>query len=153
MPLPSGNRVYTVQQIWQSYHEILRLKLLGMKNKAIADIVKLSPVSVSTILNSPVVRRRLEEMQAARDLGTVDVAKRIAAIQVKAVTVLEEILDDDEERSTTRAQVAQDMLDRGGHGAIKRQEVLSAYLTSDDILKIRERAQEIRTGAQQVIDI
>lgn len=153
MPLPSGNRQYEVQQIWQQYHEVMRLKLLGMKHVAIAAAVGMTPVAVSYILNSSVVRRRLDEMQAARDLGTIDVARKIQTLQVKAVEFLEDVLEDGTAMTSTRVRVAQDLLDRGGHGAIKRQEILSAHLTSEDIRDIQERAREMKMVREQAIDV
>jgi len=149
MPLPSGDRVYNIQQIWQNHHEVLRLKLLGLKNKRIAEICNLTPEMVSNIINSPVARTRLEEMQAARDLDAVDVGKKIQTLQVKAVDFLEEVLEDDSAMTSTRVKVAQDLLDRGGHGAVRRQEILSAHLTSEDIERIKERA----IAARGVVDI
>jgi len=152
MGVPSGNRVYNIQQVWQHHHEIMRLKLLGLKNKRIAEIVGMTPVMVSNIINSPVARIRLDEMQSARDLDTVDVAKKIQTLQVKAVDYLEDVLEDDTAMTSTRVKVAQDLLDRGGHGAVRRQEILSAHLTSEDIDRIKQRAMEVKTQ-QSAVDV
>ena len=130
----------------------MRLKLLGLKNKRIAEIVGMTPVMVSNIINSPVARIRLDEMQSARDLDTVDVAKKIQTLQVKAVDYLEDVLEDDTAMTSTRVKVAQDLLDRGGHGAVRRQEILSAHLTSEDIDRIKQRAMEVKTQ-QSAVDV
>lgn len=153
MPLPQGDRAYTVSRIWEHYHEVLRLALIGAKGVEIATIVGLTPVMVSTILNSPVVKMRLAEMQAARDMEAVDVGRKIQNLQAKAIDYLEDVLEDGTAMTGTRVKVAQDLLDRGGHGAVRKQEIVSTHLTSEDIRDIQERARVMKDMEGQVIDV
>ena len=141
--LPTGDRKYNIQNIWEIHHEIVRLTIMGMKNIDIANHLGVSPVMISYTLNSPVVKRQLEGLRAARDLGAVDIAKQIKELLPKAVRVLEDCMDS--ELPNVKLAAAKDALDRGGHAAIKtvRTENLHGHFTLDEINDIKKRAREL----------
>jgi predicted transcriptional regulator len=145
----TGNREYTIQNIWNQHHEIMRLAVMGLKQVEIARKLGVSEVMVSYTLNSPIVKRKLDIMQGARDINAVDVAKEIHRLAPKAIAKLDELLDSQVEAIAFKASV--DILDRAGHGAIKKEMSLSGHLTKDDIDEIKNRAKEI--GLCKVIDI
>ena len=136
-------KTFTVENIWDSHREIMRLAVTGMKHVDIADACNVTPEMVSYTLNSPIVKREMDLMRSARDLDAVDVAKRIQEVAPRALQVLEELLDSGND--TTKLRVATDLLDRAGHAAVKtlRTENLSVHLNKDDLEEIKKRAREI----------
>lgn len=134
---------FTVENIWNSHQEIMRLAVTGMKQADIARELGVSEVMVSYTLNSPVVKRQMMVMQAARDVDAIDVAKRIQEVAPKALDVLEELLETGND--TIRLRTATDLLDRAGHAAVKtfRTQSLSVHLDKEDLDEIKQRAREI----------
>jgi hypothetical protein len=141
--LPGENRQYTLQEIQDSHREIARLLVMGVKSVDIADALGVTPAMVSYTKNSPVVKREMDNMHAAANLDAVDVAKRIQEIAPRALEVMEALMD--ESNDAIKAKIAADLLDRAGHGAVKNINVhsLSAHLSKDDILEIKNRARQI----------
>jgi predicted transcriptional regulator len=139
----TGDRKYAIQSMWDCHREVLRLAVQGLKQVDIAEALGVTPVMVSYTLNSPIAKREIENLRAARDLDAVDVAKRIQEIAPIALQTLETLLCEGNE--TTRYKTATDLLDRAGHAAIRtlRTESLSVHLTKDDIDEIKNRAKEI----------
>ena len=125
------------------HHEITRLALLGMKHIEIANLLGISPVTVSYTLRSPIVMRQLEQMRAVRDMETIDVAKRIAELAPKAVEVLGELMDSD--LPNIRKGSAESILDRAGYAAVQRIKAdhTVTHFTSKEIEDIRQRAKDI----------
>lgn len=134
---------FTVENIWNSHQEIMRLAVTGMKQADIARELGVSEVMVSYTLNSPVVKRQMMVMQAARDVDAVDVAKRIQEVAPRALDILEELLETGND--TIRLRTATDLLDRAGHAAVKtfRTQSLSVHLDKEDLDEIKQRAREI----------
>jgi len=136
----TGERKYQIQEMWSLHHEIKRMLLLGMKHVDIAAELGISPVTVSYTANSTIVKRELDLMQGARDMDAVDIGKRIQGLLPKAVDRLEKILDSNVEAVALRA--CQDVLDRGGHGAVQKVAVAHAQLTKEDLEEIKKRVRE-----------
>lgn len=149
----SGERKYAIQTMWDMHREILRLAVTGMQQVDIASVLGVTPVMVSYTLNSPIAKRELANLRAARDLDAVDVAKRIQQIAPSALEVLEELLSEGNDAIKLRA--ATDILDRAGHAAVRtlRTESLSVHLTKDDIEEIKNRAKEIGLCVDEPIDV
>jgi predicted transcriptional regulator len=147
--LPGENRQYTLQEIQDSHREIARLLVTGAKHVDIADMLGVTPAMVSYTANSPVVKRELDNMRAARDLDTVDIAKRIQEVAPRALQVMEDLLE--EANDAIKLKIATDLLDRAGHTAIRtiRTENLHAHLNRDDIEEIKQRAR----GMGLLVDI
>ena len=136
-------KAFTVETIWNTHREIMRLALLGMKQADIARELGLSEVMVSYTLNSPVVKRQMDVMQSARDIDAVDVAKRIQDVAPRALEVMEELLEEGNDAIKLRA--ATDILDRAGHAAVRtiRTQSLAVHLNKEDLEEIKQRAREI----------
>jgi DNA-binding CsgD family transcriptional regulator len=138
----AGKR-FQVETLWSRHHEITRLALLGMKGVDIAAHLGISPVTVSYTLNSPIVKRQLEQLAAVRDLGAIDIAKQIADLAPRAVAVLEKMLDNDLPNISLKA--AESILDRAGHAAIQRikQDVTVSHFSNSEISEIKNRARDV----------
>ncbi len=138
---PTGERQYQIEHMWNVHHEICRLSLAGMHNVDIARHLGISEVTVSTTLNSEIVKRKMAVLQGARDMDAVSIAKRIQELAPKAVDVLNDLLDSQVEAIQLRSAV--DVLDRAGHGAVKKELSLTGHLSKDDIDQIKNRAKEV----------
>lgn len=138
-----GHRRFQVETLWNTHHEITRLALMGMKSIDIATHMGLSPVTVSYTLNSPIVRRQLEQMQAVRDLGCIDIAKQIAELAPRAVAVLETMLDN--ELPNVALKAAESILDRAGFAAVQRikQDISISHFSAGEIADIKNRAKDV----------
>ncbi len=149
--LPTGNRDYHIQKMWNQHHEIVRLAVMGFKQVDIANQLNISEVTVSYTLNSPIVKRQLDIMNAARDINAVDVGKEIHRLAPKAIARMDALLESQVEAIALRASV--DILDRAGHGAIKKEMSLTGHLTKEDINEIKNRAREIGLCKEPPIDV
>lgn len=143
LPSPNG-RKYQIQHMWDLHHEICRLALLGMKHVEIAESLGVTPATVGNTLGSELVKKQMMIMRGARDASSVDVAKRIQEMLPEALEVLDTILKNENASASVRSNIAQDLLDRGGHGAPKVIETrgFMAHLSGEDIERIKQRAKE-----------
>ena len=157
--VPEGQprKSWQVTQMWELHNEIARRILLGQKNVVIAKALDCDPQTVSYVRNSPVVQEKIKLMSGAADANAVDVATRIKEMAPKALDVLEKILDNKDEKASIalQAKIAESVLDRAGHSAIRtiRSENLHAHLDKDDIEAIKQRALEKAREANIVVDI
>jgi hypothetical protein len=140
---PNQRKVFTVENIWDSHREIVRLAVTGMKQCDIAKTMNITPEMVSYTMNSPIVKRELDIARGARDVDAIDVAKRIQEVAPEALTVLEGLLKT--ANDAIKFRTAADILDRAGHAAVKtlRTENLSVHLNKEDLDEIKQRAREI----------
>lgn len=136
-------RKYSLGQIWDVHREIMRLAITGMKHTEIAYELNVSEAMVSYTLNSPIVKRQIDNMRAARDMDSIDVGKRIRELAVKAVEVMGELIDDP--LPNIQLGAAKDILDRAGYSPIRtlRTENTSVHFTAEEILSIKQRAKDI----------
>ncbi len=141
--LPTGNRKYNIQQMWDSHHEITRLALLGLKHIDIANTLGVTPVMVSYTLNSPIVKRQLAIMRGARDAEAVDVAARIKELAPKAVDILENLMESENAGMQYKAAIG--ILDRAGHAPVQRLQanITHGHFTPEEIAEIKKRAKDI----------
>lgn len=137
-------RKYQIQRLWERQHEILGLALLGAEEKEIAEVLDVTPATVSNCLNSELGKQQLAIMRGARDANTIDLSKEIRSHAPKALAVLVKILETpapvDEKN---QIKVAMDLLDRAGYAAPKfvYGQFAHAYLSSGDIDELKERAR------------
>uniref|UniRef100_A0A6M3KLP7 Uncharacterized protein n=1 Tax=viral metagenome TaxID=1070528 RepID=A0A6M3KLP7_9ZZZZ len=154
--LPTGNRQYQIEHVWNVHHEITRLALIGMKSVDIAHTLNISPVTVSYTLNSTIVRRQLDIMRAARDVDALEVSRNIKNLAPRAVKVLEELMEC--ELPNIKLSSAKDVLDRAGFPAVKEVNINTGrtYLTKDEIEDIKARARHIGltvVPTESIIDV
>jgi len=143
--LPEKRKTYEIKQLWQRQHEIIRLALLGMSNKAIAKQLGITKESVSATLNSQIVKEKLSMMRAARDAKTLDVASEVSKLYDPALKVYEEILLGEQVSLNLKKQVADTILmDIGGHRAPTKIQgnFAHAHLSKEEIEEIVKRGRE-----------
>lgn len=143
-------RGYVVAQMWESHHEIARRLLLGQTNVEVAKAMDCTTQNVSDVRNSPVVKEKLSLMRAARDAGTIDLAREIADLAPIALQRIKEALEtglvlDKEVSAAGILKEANGMLDRDQGRAVQRVDTrnLHGHFTIEDIERIKEKAKEL----------
>jgi len=150
---PSVCRTYDIKQLWQRTHEILRLALLGHKSTKIAELLDITPQTVSNTLNSDLGMRKLSAMRLERDAGSVDMAKEVNKLLPKALKVYEQLLDDEKASAALRKETADTIvLDIAGHRSPAKisGQIAHAHVTLQEIEEIKKRG---RAALSDVIDI
>jgi len=140
-PTSENKKSWQVTECWELHHEIKRRIFMGQKNTVIAQSLGCDKQTVSLVRNSDVVKAELLEMQKAANAGVVNVHQQIADKQLDALRTLSELMDNSTS-DQVRAGIAKDLLDRGGHAAVKSVNINSTnlHLTGEDISGIKERA-------------
>ncbi len=142
----TGTKTWQVGHLWEMHHEVIRLIMLGMQNKDIAERLDVTPEHISGIRNSKIVQDRLVLMTAARDVDTIDIAKDILKIAPKSLKLLEDIIGGEGQGKDAtiglRARVAESNLDRSGFGAPKKVIGIHAHghYTGEEIEELKRRA-------------
>ena len=147
---PEG-RKYQIQRLWDIHHEICRMAVLGVKPVNIAKDLGITEVTVSTCLNSEVVKQHLHVMRLARDADSIDVAKQIQELAPKAIALLGDILEGEHGATTgQRFAAANSVLDRAGFAPprVIKGEFAHAFLTVEDIEDIKRKARDEKVLAE-----
>lgn len=116
-------RTYEPKQLNPLHHEILRRALLGDSHKDIATALDCTVATVSNAVNSGLGRDKLQTMTAVADINSVELAQQIRETAPKALAIIQEILDSDTANYATKFRAATDILDRAGHGAVKKVDI------------------------------
>ena len=142
--LPRGRRKYSIQEMQSVHREVVRRILIGQKSVDVAKDLGVTPAMVSYTRNSPIVQRQLAIMEAVRDIDAVDVSKRIKDLAPKAVTMLEEVMDNENSPAAVKVKAAVELLKMNGFVPPVRIQgsVLHGHLTMRDIDDMKRRAIE-----------
>jgi len=156
--MPNEKRAYEISEIRENHLEIIRRVVLGEKNTEIAFALSMSPEQVSNIRNSEIVQAHIGILEAARDASTLDVSRQIAKVAPKALGILKATVDRTNKMvnedptfmpNSLQLNVAKDLLDRAGHGAIHRQHTITqnAQLTDDELIEIKRNVALAKSKA------
>lgn len=161
----SGKNSYEIKQLWQRSHEIIGLALQGHSQKDIATILKITPLTVSSTLNSELGMKKLSKMREERDEGIIKVADRITELQAKAFEVYKEIFENKDEEGIAgagsismklRKETADTItMDLGGHKAPIKVDTRSLNITAttEEIEEWKARGIEAAKDAGMLIDL
>lgn len=145
---PEKRRDYQIKQLWQRSHEIINLAALGYKYVDIAEILHISPRTVTTTLNSELGKHKLSEVRFSRDEEVKKMNEKIRVLTNKALNVYHEIFDDESGECTLKdKKSAADtvVLELSGLRAPTKiqSQSLHAYLTREDLESFKRRGSEI----------
>ncbi|MEG0299356.1 MAG: hypothetical protein RR450_03660 [Oscillospiraceae bacterium] len=135
---------YGPKKLNNQHHEILRRSLCGQSHKAIANSLGITAETVGRVLGSPVGREKGAILHAEADYNAIDIAKEIRALAPKALEIMESLMDNETNPAAVRLRAATDLLDRAGHGAVKKLDVRATNfsLSKDDVEEIKRVALE-----------
>jgi len=151
---PGKKKMYQIKNLWSQHNEMLRLKLLGVSNVRIAEMLGMSKEMVSIVMNSDIAKAKLKVMEGARDAETLDVAIEIKKMIPKALKIYEEILEDQEGRisMSLKKNTADTIVkDLGGYEAPKKLAV--RHFSVEDIEAIKQRGKMLASEMGNIIDV
>lgn len=126
------------------HREIIRLHCLGMRPQEIADQLGLSYHAVWSLLNSPLAKAHIQQIQANQDAYIIEASNSLKELAPRCVEVLREIMEDQVEVDLrTKLNTSFQILDRVGLGRINKIHSISQTLTQQDIEEIKSRARNI----------
>ena len=135
----------------QRHHEILELALLGFPDAQIAEAVGCKPMTVFNARNSTLGKEKLGMMRAARDTGSIDVAKKMQEMIPKALEIYDKILSEGEEGDLTHGgasiqlqkQTADMVLKEFSGLAVPRKVMVGhAHFTAEMLEEIKEQGKK-----------
>lgn len=149
---------YEIKQLWQRSHEIVNLSARGYKNKEIAQILNISPVTVSNTLNGKLGQYKLSEIRQDRDIETKKTVEKIRVLTDKALNVYHEAFDNESGQATFRERkdVADTVvLELSGLRVPTKVQSHSVHttLTKDEIESFKERGTKAAHDSGIVIDV
>lgn len=149
---------WEIKQLWQRSHEIINLSARGFKNNEIAEILNISPFTVSNTLNGKLGQLKLSEIRQDKDQEAKKIAEKIKVLTGKALNVYHEIFDNDSGEATLRdRKSAADtvVLELSGLRAPTKIQAQSMHvqLTRADLEEFKERALLAAQEAGLAIDI
>lgn len=86
---------YEIKSLWQRSHEIINLAARGFKSVDIAEILNITPATVSNTLNSELGERKLSDIRYDRDEEARKASEKIRVLTDKALNTYHEIFDDE----------------------------------------------------------
>jgi DNA-binding CsgD family transcriptional regulator len=87
-------KVYDIKNLWARHHEILNLHSMGYKGSEIAEMLGISPVTVSIALNSTLGKERTAELRAIRNGEVEQRLEQVRILTDKALALYHGVLDD-----------------------------------------------------------
>jgi predicted transcriptional regulator len=152
----ADRKTYDIKQLWSRSHEVLNLAALGYKNTEIAQLLGITPATVSNTLNGTLGQQKLSSLRKERDQGVVDVLEEVQKLFPTALKVYEGILEDENATLRLKKDVADTILmDLGGHRSPTKvqNQVTSMSLTRIEIEEIKKRGLEAARASGLVIDL
>jgi predicted transcriptional regulator len=146
---------FRVKRLWDRHKEICRLAATGMfSQKEIAEQLGITPVTVSYTLRSPLVRHQVELLQAGRDAAAVDLLQQIEEMAPKAIALLDQALESEDQPMTTRLQAGRDL--RGWMEFVlpkkKENVTIGALLSLQDIREIKRDALAAKKAEEPTVE-
>jgi len=140
-----GEGETSVLKIWSAHREISRLAAMGYKQQEICRELNLSTSCVWNALNkNPLVKERIAVLQGEKDVNTVEVGKKIKALQGVALEIMEDDLlvegvEDSVKLRDLRSKTALKLLEMGGNGPIKKVDNTAGLFSHEDMKDIKKR--------------
>ena len=150
-------KTYEIKQLWQRSHEIINLAARGFKSTDIADILGITPESVSMTLNSELGQKKLSDIRFGRDEEAKKTTEKIRVLTAKALQVYHEIFDNESGEATLkdRKDTADTVvLELSGLRAPARihSTHISTVLTREEIEEFKARGRRAAEDSGIVID-
>lgn len=133
-------KTHNIKQLWQRSHEILALALRGLKQTQIAELLDITPQTVSNVLNSELGMKKISKMRLNRDEEAIHVSERISELTEKALDTYEKIFDSDNASDETKRKTSDTvMLELSGYRVPTKIQSSNITATLDEIEEFKKR--------------
>jgi predicted transcriptional regulator len=149
-------KTYEIKQMWQRTHEIVNLAARGFKNVQIAEIVGITPETVSNTLNSQLGMAKLSELRAFADEEAKVVQEKIKYLTKKALTTYQEIFDSEHVDHKLKKDVADTvMLELSGMRVPTKiqGQYVSTVLTKDELEEFKQRGIKAARESGMLVEV
>lgn len=151
-------KTHNIKALWQLSHEIINLAAKGIKQASIAQILGVTPQTVSNTLNSELGMKKLSDLRGVRDKDAEKVVEDIERLTTKAIKTYNDIFDNEGNiapiglRKKTADVV---MLELSGHRVPTKVQSASfhAHATLEEIEEFKERGIKAARESGMIIDV
>lgn len=151
-----GRKTHDIKQLWQLSHEILNLASRGFKNVEIAEILNITPQTVSNTINSELGMKKLSEIREERDADAKKDVEKIRVLKNKALQIYDEILGSEDTSFDMKKKVADTVtLDLAGLKAPTKIQTQSSHLiaTPNEIEEFKKRGLEAAKASGLLVEL
>lgn len=145
MRIPTGNiPSQPLTFMWERHFEILRRTVAGERQIDIARSLNISLSRISIIVNSPLFQTHLLEMRKKANEKAADIHGRLSTLAIESMSVLENAIRQKDAQGISpahRVKIAQDVLDRTGHGAIQKHHNKTELYDARKIEELKKRVK------------
>ncbi len=142
-----GDFTGTASQVWSPRANIIcLLAASGMKNVEIAEVLRISPQSVSNTINDPRAKDVIIQAQQHASENVLDLNQRLKETAAEAYEAVVEVMRNSEDERL-RAKVGFGLLDRAGYTPIQRHVVKAAPTLPEGLV---ERVTETHAELKQI---
>ena len=150
--IPGRKKRYQIKELWSNHNEILRLKVLGVSNVRIAEIVGMAKETISLVLNSDIAIAKLKIMEGARDAETIEVAVEVKKMIPEALKIYEKIIKGDKEISKLQKDTADTLvMSLGGYEVPKK--IAVGHFSAEAIEDLKVRGKQLAKEIGHLTDV
>jgi hypothetical protein len=149
-------RKYDLPRLQALHHEILRLKLSGMKNVDIAERLNCDAQVVSYTVNSTIGKNKLAMMNSMRDEDAVEFSKAVEEMLPSCLKIYKDILTGEKVDIRLKKQTADTIVkDLAGRAAPKRVDArhVHAFMDKEAIEDMKERGLKAARAAGVIVEV
>lgn len=130
---------YEPQVLNARHREIIRLYALGYKQVTIASILSITTATVGYVVNSPLGRSFLQEIEQARTGSVKDVRDRLQEMSPFAAEIFVDVMSNSKSEAR-RLAAAEKVLKMTGHTGEQKNLHLHTHLTREELEEIKHEA-------------
>lgn len=145
---------HELQKLQVSHEKIVALTAMGMSRKDVATEIDCSVDKVGYVINGAIGGAKLEEIKAAAQLETVDIARNIHQVAEKAIKLMDEVVSGENKEAgiKERLDIAKQVLHMDGFAPVQKQ-IIDVNRTNAEKIgldQIRERAAQLHLLSKPV---
>lgn len=144
--------------LWERHKSIARDVVAGERPVDLARKYSMTQSRVSIIMNSPAFKKYVAELRSRVEVGLADIRKTINKGAQKGVELMMDTLKGTgavDDSTKFRVKLAQDFLDRDGHGKIQKVQSQSTHviLNAERIEQLKQRREDLMRRSAVALDI
>lgn len=155
-PSVEERKTYEIKQLWQRSHEIVNLAVRGFSNVAIAEILDITPATVSNTLNGKLAMKKMAQLRESRDEDAKKVDEKIRVLTDKALSTYNEIFESEHCDYKLKKDVADTViLELSGRRVPTKVQgqYVSTVLTKDELDEFKKRGIAAAKESGQIVEV